>query len=86
MKTDCAAGVVPATARATYMASMKAAHDKFKVDRDAIEKLGAKIEALAKIRNTAVKKAMDDFKTAAEAARATLKAALGVTPTPTATP
>ena len=63
-KNDCADGVAPATVRADFTATMKTAKDKMQTDRKALEKLGSQAESLAKTRNAAVQKAMDDFKAA----------------------
>jgi len=71
----CSDGTASATVRANFAASVKAAQTQFITDRKAIDKAGPQIKALAKTRNAAVKKAMDDFHTAAENARVELKAA-----------
>jgi hypothetical protein len=75
-KADCASGVAPETVMTNLRASLKAAQDKFKTDRQAIDGIGAKVKDLVKVRQAAVEKAKADFKTAAEKARADLKAAL----------
>ncbi len=75
-KTDCAAGVSPDTVATNLRASLKAAQDKFKTDRQAIDGIGAKVKELVTVRQAAVEKAKADFKAAAEKARADLKAAL----------
>ena len=60
---------------------MKAARDKFKSDRQAIERINH--SALAQTHRQAIQKAISDFKAAMEKARADLKAAFPkVTPTP----
>lgn len=74
-KADCAAGVAPQTIRETFRASMKVAQDKFKSDYQAIEKLKGSFESVRAIRKQAVEKAIADFKTTMEKARADLKAA-----------
>ena len=75
-KADCATGVTPETVRTTFKARMEAARVKMQTDRKALDKSGSQIEALTKIRKTAVEKAMSDFKATAESARIALKAAL----------
>jgi hypothetical protein len=54
---------------------MKAAQDKFKSDRQAIEKLKDLLEPIRASRKAEVEKAIADFKAAMEKARADLKAA-----------
>ncbi len=54
---------------------MKAAQDKFKSDRQAVEKLKDSLEPVRAARKQAVEKALADFKAAMEKARADLKAA-----------
>ncbi len=56
---------------------MKSAQDKFKSDRQAIEKLKDSLEPIRATRKQAVEKAIADFKTAMEKARTDLKAAFG---------
>lgn len=75
-KSDCAAGVAPETVLSTLRASLKAAQDKFKSDREAIDKLGQKVKALVMARQDAIQKANADFKAAAEKAREVRKAEL----------
>jgi len=74
-KTDCDAGVTPATARQTFTASVKTAKDKLRSYIQALDKIGPQVEALAKTRNDAVRAANQTFKTTLEQAQATLKAA-----------
>ena len=73
-KTDCDAGVAPATIRTNFRAEVKAAKDKFESDRQEIEKLQTTMEALINARKEAIKKAIDDFKAAMETARNDFKA------------
>ena len=75
-KTDCASGVSAETVMTNLRAALKAAQDKFKADRQAIDAIGAKVKDLVKTRQAAIEKAKADFKVAAEKARADLKAAL----------
>ncbi len=86
-RTDCAAGLNVRTVRDNYVAALKLARDKYNTDRQNVENLGGKVKALVTARRQAMEKAHNDFKTAAEAARARLKAALEPSsPTPTPTP
>ena len=75
-KSDCASGVDPDTARATFQASMKGAKDKMQTDRKALEKVGASAEALAKTRNASVKNATEAFQVTMKTARTTLQNAM----------
>jgi plastocyanin len=81
-KSDCAGGVAPATARATFQASVKAAREKFAADRKAVEKLTANLKTLAATRKAALTKARADFKAAVEKATKDLKAALAAAKPP----
>lgn len=74
-KSECANGVAPATAREHFGTALRTANATFVEGRKAIERFGPQVRTLAETRNQAIKKAMTDFKTAAEAARAKLKAA-----------
>jgi hypothetical protein len=56
---------------------VKTANEKFKEDRKAIEKVDAQIGTLKTARKASVDKAIADFKTALEKAKADLKAAWG---------
>lgn len=78
-KSECAGGVAPATAREHFGTALRTANTAFVEGRKAIERFGPQVKALAETRNQAVKKAMTDFRTAAEAARAKLKAAFATT-------
>jgi len=84
-KADCASGVSATTVMANLRSALKAAQDKFKSDRQSIDKIGDKVKALVTARQAAVEKAKADFKAAAEKARADLKAALGSTKSATGT-
>jgi hypothetical protein len=59
------------------MASLNAAKDKLRADRDALETIGEQVKALVDARRAAVEQAKTDFKAALEAAKDDLKAALG---------
>jgi membrane protein involved in colicin uptake len=72
-KDDCAAGVDANQVRTTFMAALKAGKDKYNSDRQAIEKISTK--TLVETRQTAFKKALDDFKAAMQAAKDKLRAA-----------
>ena len=74
-KTDCASGADAAAVRETLKASLEAAKQQFQDGRKALEPIGAKVKDLVETRQTAYKKALDDYKAAAEKARADLKAA-----------
>lgn len=74
-QSDCAAGIDAATVRSTFVASIKAAKDKFQSEVTALDKIGQQVKDLTKTRNDAVKAANQVFKTAMEQARDTLKAA-----------
>lgn len=73
-KADCAARVDPRTVRETFRTNMKAAQDKFKSDRQAIETLKDTFEPIRTARKQAVEKAIADFKMIMEKARTDLKA------------
>ncbi len=75
-KSDCAAGVAPATARATFQASVKTAREKFAVDRKAVEKLTANLKTLTAARKAALTKARTAYKLAVEKATKDLRTAL----------
>lgn len=76
-KSQCEGGTDPATVRSNFRDGMQAARDKLQNDRSERERLGQKIRELVKVRQDAFAKALADFKTAAEKARADLKAVLG---------
>jgi hypothetical protein len=78
-KADCAAKVDPKTVRETFNASMRAAQEQLRTDMKNIEKPGQGVEALAKVRNEAVRKAHDEFRTTMKAAHDKLKAAFATT-------
>jgi hypothetical protein len=75
--TDCNAGTNPATVRSTLMTSLAAARDKFKSDRQAIDKLNDTLTTERTTRQTDVQNAVSTFKTAVQTATATLKSVLG---------
>lgn len=81
-KADCAAGKDPSEVRQNFKAAMKAAHDKFKADRETVAKIPNSLKTAADDRKAAVTKAIADFKTALQQALTDLKTALGE-PTPT---
>lgn len=73
-QADCASGIAPKTVRSTLQADLKAAREKFVADKRAIEALISQMEPLVTARKAALQKAADDFKAAAEAATAKLRA------------
>lgn len=73
--SQCTAGTAPATVRQTFQAALQTAKTQFSANRKAVDKIGPQVKALVQTRNTAIKKAMDDFKKTAEQARLTLKTA-----------
>lgn len=74
-KTDCASGKDPATIRTTLRNSIAAARTKFHSEKTSAPKVGGNIQILIDARRAAINKAMTDFKTAMEKARADLKKA-----------
>jgi hypothetical protein len=77
-KLDCASSTNFKIVNNALKASLKAAQDKFKADRQAVEKLGPDVKALTAAKKTAIDKAISNFKTAADNAKAALKAAFGI--------
>ena len=75
-KNACATGQSSAAVRTVYISAVKAAHTAFKGDRD-INAVKTQIKTLESTRKQAVQAALNQFKTTAEAARTTLKAAFG---------
>ncbi len=82
-KSDCSSGVAPATARATFRASIQEAIKALQTQHQNVDKLGPQIQALAKTRNQTVQTALQTFRTTAEQLSAALKQALGQTSTST---
>ena len=75
-KNDCAADPRNVVAvREAYMASVKAAKERFDADRKVLEELKTDVTDAAKTYKDALRKADADFKAAVEAASKTLKAA-----------
>ncbi len=72
--SDCENGVDPRTARENLRADLRAAREKLASDRQEIEKLKTPKETLIAARREAIKKAIEDFKSELESARADLKA------------
>lgn len=77
-KLDCASSTDYKVVNNALKAALKAAQDKFKADREAIEKLGPDVKALTETKKTAIEKAVSNFKTAADNAKVALKAAFGI--------
>lgn len=76
-KADCAAGTDAATVRSTLQASLKAANEAFRTAAKRPEDLDDQVKALRETRDAAIKSAMTTFKSEYDAAKATLKTALG---------
>ncbi len=70
---DCANSVTGSTVHKNLVTSLKAAKQKFNTDRSAAEKLSISMQALVTARKSATAKALADFKTAMQKARADLK-------------
>jgi len=77
-KADCSANIDSKVVLSTLKGSLKAAQDKFKADRQAIEKLGPDVKQLTAAKKEAIAKAVSDFKVIAEQARTALKTAFGI--------
>lgn len=77
-KLDCASSTDYKIINNALKVSLKAAQDKFKADRQAIEKLGPDVKALNAAKKAAIDKAVSDFKAIAEKAGKALKAAFGI--------
>ena len=75
VQADCQKNVDPATVKTNLKNAIVAARSKFKLDKQAVPKVGADIQALIATRKQAVEKALADFKTTMETARASLKKA-----------
>lgn len=75
-KADCASGIDPATVRSTLQSSIKAANEAFRSSAKRPEDLDDQVKALRDARDTAIKAAMDTFKSEYEAAKTALKTAL----------
>ncbi|HEY4523164.1 MAG TPA: hypothetical protein VJK73_02205 [Candidatus Paceibacterota bacterium] len=76
-KSDCAAGVDPATVRTTLTSSIKSARDTFQAARKENTLKGTR-ESLAATRKAAVDTAIANFKASVESAKTDLKAAFEV--------
>lgn len=74
-RIDCARNISPTTARTTFQVSMKRAQNKFRNDRQAIEKSQDQRESVRAAQKQAVAQAVADFKVSVEKARVDLKAA-----------
>ncbi len=70
-KADCAAGVDPVTAQATFEASMKAAMDAFMAAKENIKQ--PEMQTIIETRKTAVSRAMDEFQSVMRAAQEKLR-------------
>ena len=76
-KQSCAEGTAPESVRTTFRSALKAARQSLQEDQKTAEKLKAKIQVLADARKAAFTKAISDFKTTLEAAKADMKKAFG---------
>lgn len=74
-KTDCASAMDISSVRETLRASLKAAREKFKSDRESNTKLKVSIEPLIEARKKAFETARNEYRATMESARATLKTA-----------
>ena len=72
-KADCAAGIDGKITRETLRSSMKSAQEKFKSDRQAIEKIKDSLELVRQDKKQIFEKAISDFKLEMEKARNDLK-------------
>ncbi|MFA5762367.1 MAG: hypothetical protein WC931_02105 [Bacilli bacterium] len=75
---DCSAGVDPATVRTNLKSATDAARIKYKSDRETVIKISDQVRALGDARKAAFETALNDFKTALEAAKNELKAVFPV--------
>lgn len=75
-KSACDAGTAPDKVKAQFIASVKAAKDKFHQDMQGIDKIGPQIKNLVQVRNKAIRDANEAFKTKLQKARQDLKTAL----------
>jgi hypothetical protein len=73
-QSDCASNVDPKTAKATFEASVTAAHNAFVAGRKALD-AKSDINTLTEARKSALQAALNTFKTNVEAARTQLKTA-----------
>ncbi|MEK9151151.1 MAG: hypothetical protein AAB547_00800 [Patescibacteria group bacterium] len=76
-KSDCADGANPETVKTNFRNSLAAARTALQNDRKDADKVGEQVKKLAETRRIAVRKALDDFRSAVEAARVELKKAFG---------
>lgn len=75
-KTDCKNGKDPKTTRQTLVTAISTARKQFQSSKQTLEQAKTEIITLRKNRETAIQKAITDFKTTATQARTTLKTAL----------
>lgn len=73
-ETDCANDVPPVAIRSNFQAEVRTAKDKFNTDKQELEKLQTAMETLINTKREDIKKAIDDFKAAMEAAKTEFKA------------
>ena len=76
-KEDCADGKSPDAVRSAFQTSLKSARNTLQSERKEGDTLGLIIKDLAETRQTAMKSALDAFKSTLEQAKADLKEAFG---------
>lgn len=74
-ESDCDTGIEARTVRENLRADLKTAKEQFTIAKQGIDKLGVQKEILIDQKKEAINKAIDDFKTAVETAKADFKAA-----------
>ncbi|NTV54930.1 MAG: hypothetical protein HGA16_00300 [Candidatus Moranbacteria bacterium] len=74
-KADCEAGKDPETIRNTFRASLKKAKTELTASRKSVEGIGGQVDALAKVRNESIRKALEAFDASLKAATEKLKTA-----------
>jgi hypothetical protein len=74
-KADCEAGKDPETIRNTFRASLKKAKTELTASRKSVEGIGGQVDALAKVRNESIRKAVEAFDASLKAATEKLKTA-----------
>lgn len=74
-RADCEAGKDPETIRNTFRASLKGAKTQLSTSRKSVEGIGSQVDALAKVRNESIRKAVQAFDASLASATEKLKAA-----------
>jgi hypothetical protein len=75
--TACSSGTASATVRQQFGAAVQAAQQKFKTERKPVDASKDQLKALQQQRDTAIKKAFDDFQASAKVSRDVLKSYFG---------